>query len=656
MLKKYGENKNLGLDSQDHFETKLKSFRNSQFFHIVYVICRRLLTMGFFMNKWMASIILMFPLTSFAQYGYSAYGYANAGLQGSGYWGGQQNCGYQVSQNTGGKSQGQQKEKTDSRLAELKKELAAKELEKKRSEKEMELAAKKLERVFDSEILDFLLEVHIEKGNTCADYKTFPGNRCGQQQASQTGSTAVGEATMNEDGSQVIAPATPVVMITTDCEGKEDVPEKLQAKWTKQGGGYCNANSRSSGGSVSAAICNDASLRNSDRKSSAQSSDCSKQLANYRKYRIKRDETQAKIERIEDEIEDRQYAIADEKERASLDGQSRMAKTEADCEECGMMDRDGSGGEKKSNRDWISTLGNIGVGLGLAYVGKQYDDRNAEYSAQLGYPPQTGYPTAVSLGLPFILNGVYGSVNGSNGQGSMGCGNSMSGINGMGNMNGMGQMGGAFGYPQSMYGQNPYGGGMYTMGYNPYMNGYGNQNLYGSNGYGMMANGMMNGYGTMMNGYGTMTGGMANYGTMSNYGNMSNYGLGTMSNNYQSQMLALQYQQQMSQYQMQYYQQQYQAQMQQYQQQQQVTQQSQQLQQEIYNLQMRLQNLYTGSYYNNGTSTSGLTATGGYYGTTYGTTTYGTTTAPTWIPGSTSTIYTTTPTYYNTTTTNVNGR
>ncbi len=631
MLKKYGENKNLGLENQDHFETKLKSFLNSQFFHIVFVICRRLLTMGKFMNKWITSIMLMFPLTSVAQYGYSAYGYANTGLQGSGYWGGQQNCGYQVSQNTGGKSQGQQKEKADSRLTELKKELAAKELDKKRSEKEMELAAKKLERVFDSEILDFLLEVHIEKGNTCADYKTFPGSRCGQQQVSQTGSTAVGEGTVSEDGSQVITPATQVVS-TVDCDGKEDVPEKLQAKWTKQSGGYCNANSRSSGGSVSAAICSDASLRNSDRKSSASSSDCSKQLANYRKFRIKRDEAQAKIERIEDEIEDRQYAIADEKERASLDGQSRMAKTEADCEECGMMDRDGGGGEKKSNRDWISTLGNIGVGLGLAYVGKQYDDRNAEYSAQLGYPPQSGYPTAVSLGLPFILNGVYGSVNGSNGQGSMGCGNSMS-------MSGMTGMAGAFGYPQSMYGQNPYGGGMYTMGYNPYMNGYGNQNLYASNGYGMMANGMMNGYGTMMNGYGTMAGGMANYGygnmsnygTMSGYGNMSNYGLGTMNNNYQSQMLALQYQQQMSQYQMQYYQQQYQAQMQQYQQQQQVAQQGQQLQQEIYNLQMRLQNLYSGSYYNNGTSTSGLTATGGYYGTT---------TAPTWIPGSTSTIYT----------------
>lgn len=564
------------------------------------------------MNKWIVlPVFLLLPLTSFAQYGYSAYGYANAGLQGTGYWGGQQNCGYQISQNTGGRSQtqSQQKEKTDSRLTELKKELAAKELDKKRSEKEMELAAKKLERVFDSEILDFLLEVHIEKGNICADYKTFSGHHCGPQQVSQTGSTAVAEGTVNEDGSQVITPVAKVITSAVDCEGKEDVPERLQAKWTKQSGGYCNANTRSSGGSVSAAICSDASLRNSERKSTVQSSDCSKQLANYRKYRIKRDEAQAKIERIEDEIEDRQYAIAGEKERASLDGQSRMAKTEADCEECGMMDRDGSS-QKKSNRDWVSTLGNIGLGLGLAYVGKQYDDRNAEYSAQLGYPPQTGYPTAVSLGLPFILNGVYGSVNGSNGQGSMGCGNSMSG------MNGIGQMSGAFGYPQNMYGQNPYGGGMYTMGYNPYMNGYG-----------------------------TMTGSMANY------GNMTNNGLGTMSN----QMLALQYQQQMSQYQMQYYQQQYQAQMQQYQQQQQVAQQSQQLQQEIYNLQLRLQNLYTGSYYNNGTSTSGLTAYGGYYGTTYGTTTYGTTTAPTWIPGSTSTIYTT-PIYYNTTTTNVNGR
>ena len=585
------------------------------------------------MKQWLLyTVVVLAPFTSFAQYGYvnaSAYGYANTNLQGSGYWGGQQNCGYQQSQNTGRtqtqqKSQQSEEEKAaSSKISDLKKQLASKQLEKKRAESEMQSAARKLERVFDSEILDFLLDTHIEKGNECKSYKTFPANNCVGEKGK--GATAVAEGTtVDENGAQVVQAKT--VPVSFDCDGKEEVPEKLKAKWTTAGpGSYCTANSRSSGGAVSANICKDTSLRSDDRKGSASTSDCGKALTDYRKNRIKRDETQAKIEKIEDDIENQQYAIADAKERAALEKEYRMSNSsEANCEECGQMSRDGGGGQRQSNsRDWGSILGNIGVGLGLAYVGKQYDERNAEYSAQLGYPPQSGYPTAISMGAPYILNGIYGAVNGSSGQGSFGCGNTsmMSGMSGMNGMNGMMGMS-AFGYPQNIMGGGQMnGGGMYTMGYNPYNSMYGNTNPYAS----LYGNASL-GYGNMTNSTGT---------------------------NYQSNMLALQYQQQMAQYQMQYYQQQYQQQMQQYQQQQQVSAQSQQIQQEIYSLQMRLQNLNTGTY-NYGSTTSGLTYNGGYYGS-YGTTngtTYGTTTAPTWIPGSTSTIYTT-PTTYSTTT---NGR
>lgn len=556
-----------------------------------------------YMNKARVVIMMFFvPLTSFAQYGYSSYGYANANLQGSGYWGGQQNCGYQQMQSSG-RSQNQMLRKTteDTRNTELKKQLAQKKLEKKRAETEMEQASRKLERVFDSEILSFLLEVHIEKGNECKAYKTFPANGC-----------------VNSVTAQGSAPAA---TISSDCDGKEDVPEKLKIKWTKEGGGYCTASSRSSGGSVSAAICSDSSLRNNDYKNAGAASDCSKQLTEYRKNRIKRDEAQSKIEKIEDDIKDQEYAAADAKERAALEKKYHQSEDmEADCEECAAQGRSGSvgfgsgpDGRSNSGRDWASVLGNIGLGLGLAYVGKQYDDRNAEYSAQLGYPPQSGYPTAVSLGAPYILNGIYGAVNGSNGQGSFGCGNSMSMGNGVNS---------AFGYPQNMLGNQVNGGGMYSMGYNPYNSMYGNTNPYASL------------YGSANLGYGTMTGTM-----------MNNYE--TMTNSSQSQLLALQYQQQMAQYQMQYYQQQYQQQMQSYQQQQQVATQSSQIQQEIYNLQIRLQNLNSG-YYTYGATSGQTYNTGGYYGTY----TTGSTTAPTWIPGSTSSIYTV-PTTYSTTT---NGR
>ena len=311
------------------------------------------------------------------------------------------------------------------------------------------------------------MSVHMTKLNKCEDYKTYPGSNCyAKTDTKVKGDTTSAEA--DSKGSQVGSTTT------AKCDGKDDVPDLLKKSWTKSeqegGGGYCTANSDSSKGSVSPAICSDKSLRpESDSKfKSYSTSECSKALKDYRKWMIEQGNAAARIETAEQEINDRQYAISNARERAKLDREYRLATTtEGECEEC---DQEARGYRyEKPKKDWGSVFAQVGVGLGLGFLGKKYDDRNAEYQAQLGYPPTQGYPTALSLGLPFILGGVYGAVNGATGTGGFGCGGY--GGYGGGGADGVygpyGAGGGAFGYPQGMYGS-PWGGGMYNPGIGAY--------------------------------------------------------------------------------------------------------------------------------------------------------------------------------------------
>lgn len=508
-------------------------------------ICKRAFSVLFSVLFSLSGIIAKADIIN-PQAGVGAYAYANAGvnagfggggagsLWGTGYWGGQRGCNYPWRQGSGATSMSDEEREERRRIAELQKDLKSRQLERKRAEQEMQLAARKLERQFDGEILDFLLQTHISKGNTCSAYVTAPGLNCLGATA-QTGSTAVTTApgtpvTNQQTGAQTVVPAasptTTAVVASSDCGSKDDVPSKLRPNWDSK---YCAAKTQADGGKVNSAICADKTLQPEDRRSSAYSvTDCSKQLNDYRKYRIQRDQAQGRIERIEDEIRDRQYAISDAKERAALEREYRAKnQLEGDCEQCNSGDRDG--GYQKPKRDWVSILGTIGIGLGLGYVGKQYDDRNAEYSAQLGYPPAQGYPTAVGLGLPFVLAGAYGAINGGSGLGGFGCAGGLGGTGfpygaggGLGGPFGgpMGAYGpyaagGAFGYPQGMYGS-PWGGGMYPPGYGPggmmagpnggWPYGYGN---------GMAVNGVVNGgLGIPMYGGMPMGGGIPMYGGM----------------------------------------------------------------------------------------------------------------------------------------------
>lgn len=352
-------------------------------------------------------------------------------LWGSGYWGGQQGCSMpqqnqsQISFSGMPGAQGSDGDTGTDHVAQSKKsakESKAKKYESEKAllEKKQDRLTQKIEKFFDPEISDFLLQTHFEKMNRCDDYRTYPQYDC-----------ASGEN-------------------KSVCDGKDEVPQKLKEKWTSSSGGYCNANSNSNRGSVQSAICNDASLRPTEGSQYRSTSDCSQTLSDYRKNKMKLDQLQEKIERTQDEIADLEYASEEEKLNTK---ESRHSKTEGGCEECALAGR--TGNIQKSNRDWWSTAANVVGGLGMIWYGKKIDESAQDYNAQLGYPSTNSY------GYPFVNAGVSTLINGFTGSNGN-CGHS--------NYS-------AFGYPQS-YG-NSYGniyGSVYGNYGTGYITGYSNMN------------------------------------------------------------------------------------------------------------------------------------------------------------------------------------
>lgn len=390
--------------------------------------------------KYTIALFLILGLTQTSQAQQSS-------LWGTGYWAGQQGCSAQMqnvqgqqslfgqNQNTelgfGEKAMGSQ---STSKVKTQKNKVSQYESEKKLLEAKQERLTKKIEKFFDSEISDFLLQTHFEKMNKCDDYRTYPKNQCASPENKSV------------------------------CDGKDEVPEKLQAKWTTENGGYCNASSNSSRGNVQSAICNDSALRPSDASKyrTYSSSGCSQSLSEYRKNKLKLDQLQEKIERTEEEISD--LELASEEEKLNPSRESLQSKTEAGCEECTLAGRTGS--VQKPNRDWWSTAANVAGGLGMIWYGKKIDESAQAYNAQLGYPSTNSY------GSPFVSSGVSTLINGLTGTNGNCTNNTASqyGIGSYGGLNGgyansNSNSNSAFGYPQNYNGAYA-GGGMYNSSYN----------------------------------------------------------------------------------------------------------------------------------------------------------------------------------------------
>lgn len=446
-----------------------------------------------------------------AQYGYSnpSYAYANAGiyantgannLWGTGYYSGQQNCGYQNQTqpgNRGGSNSGRAggRNGEQSKTSRLQSQLKSKQTERKRAESKSDLLRKRIERYFDASVVDFLLDTHIEGNELCDRYKTSqPQCISGEAMATVSVPVDVGTGGAPDFGSgpppqgggpegsrsverrqprrppsgDASLAAGPAVARTqqVQCSTLIDVPDLLKDKWSGPNG-YCVGSGRANAGSVKPSVCSDSSLRSQERRS-VNVSECSKALSDYRKNRISLANAADAEERLQDEIDDARYAGRDED--INGDAERSPRDTEAGCEEC---ERQSRGYSYQSNqRDWTSTIANIAGGIGLLWYGKQAEKAANEYNAQAGWPSTQSY------GYPYYQAGIYGIINGLTGQGSFGC-SSMVGGNSS-----------AFSYPQSYYAGNNsiYGNASLYANYstNPaayyggYNYSYGNSSIYSS--------------------------------------------------------------------------------------------------------------------------------------------------------------------------------
>lgn len=561
-------------------------------------------------------------------------------LWGSGAYGGQMICPYESKTSKAAVNISDEEKEERRTIASKKAEVKLRLNEKKRAEAQLESLRKKLERHLDDSVLTFLLDTHIEGAKKCDEYRTFHP-RCNPQAAPVPVAPAANAAIPADQAGAVVAPPAAAVapqLSAADkvfCEGLSEPPEILASKWTGKDasgkGGYCIGNSRSNAGSVHSSLCADDKLRPQDSKRrSYNSSECSRALADYRKKRIEAANAADKEERLQEEIEDRTYAIADIRERARIERVYSQRDTESDCEDCSKSSR---GYEyRKPPRDWISTAVNVAGGIGMMYYGKKAEEAANEYNAQAGWPSHQSY------GYPFYQAGMSGVINGLVGPGAYGCSSTFGGggfphgagggWNLGGSANGafgpFGANGGAFGYQPNHFGA-PWGGGAFTPGFGPggQVNGpFGGFNVGGQFGFPNNGGPNFGGPGGQFGGQfpgqfpGGPFGGQLGGQFGGQFGNQNpllggQFGGGQMSAQYQLQML--QYQQQMQQQQMQQQMQYYQVQMQQQVQQQQQyymrQQQALQIQMQMAQLNVQLQALQQQSYYGSGGS---LGAGGGF--------------------------------------------
>jgi hypothetical protein len=560
-------------------------------------------------------------------------------LWGSGVYQGQMVCPYEPKTSRAAVSMSDEEKEERKKITSLKAELKLNSLEKKRAEAEVDYLRKKLDRFFDSSVVEFVLDTHVEGAKKCDEYRTFHP-RCNPQPVVQAVAAAAGPS----DQAVAVASTTTVTpplsaADQTFCDGLTEPPDILAKKWNSKDasgkGNYCVGTSKSNAGSVSPSICSDASLRPSDtpKYRTFNTSECTSALTNYRKKKIALSIAADKEERITEEISDRTYAIADARERAKIEREYRQSQTESDCEDCDNAARGYA--PQKLKRDWVSTAVNVVGGALMMGYGKKAEEAANEYNAQAGWPSTQSY------GYPFYQAGISGVINGLTGPGAYGCASTVGGggfpfgAGGGWNLGGSANgafgpfagQGGAFGYPQNMFGS-PWGGGAFTPGFGPngQVNGpFGGVNIGGQ--FGFPNNGNMamcvtfpcniGGQGGGPFGGNPLFGGQLGGQIGGQFGNPFGNPLlggngqlgfnGGLSAQYQLQML--QQQQQMQIQQMQQQQQYYQMQMQQQQQAMQVyyqrQQQTIQITQQIQQLNMQLQMLQQQSYYGLGGSLGG---------------------------------------------------
>ncbi len=338
-------------------------------------------------------------------------------MWGTGMYGGMQTCPYTTSIGDGANSTLDDLKELESSIKDMQRQLQTKKRDKKKFDKLVELSERDIKSVVSDEYAEFALE-HMQNARQCSEYKGLPG-------AEQILSV----------GTEGETPVAPVQSVDT---------KPFQVKdWAS----LCDPNKS---GSVFPVLCDSSRYRQQGGDSRGDIKNCKKGLSEYRKNYSQSQKIQRDVDALErsistakDNMKDAKQAMIDE-QRASTEG--------GVCVNCVANSAGYSYQQQNRGTDWANVAGNLLTGAVGMYAGYKNNQMVAQYNSNLGFPT-TAYPT-IGYGLPYIAAGLYGALGGGTGQGGFGCGSS----NSASMMNG-----GAFGYPNSMYG-NPAGGGMYMPG------------------------------------------------------------------------------------------------------------------------------------------------------------------------------------------------
>ncbi len=413
----------------------------------------------------------LFVTTSNAQWGFGMYG-------------GMQSCGYPFMSGDGATSSMDELKEIAENIKENERTLREKRKDKREAERLVKKHKSHMDRNLISEAVELVVE-HTENDRTCNAYKDVGVRSDKPVVTGKVGEEAV--VNQNDNG-------------TVEHKLKDINIEKFR--------GICPSERRSI---VGRSLCNEKSLFFAG-KEKIDKTECATAVNEYPKSVKTVSALDKEIKALEEYIKALKSQSKDTRKAIAEDMRDAIReRTEGGiCLEC----MSGGYGYEQRETNWPGVAANVMTGLAGLFVGYKTNQMVADYNSSIGYATQPNL-SAMSMGFPYIANGIYGALGGGIGSGAFGCGNT---FGGGGNWNGpygmtgpfgMGglynpMMGGMWGYPPGMMGPGM-GGGMFMPGMGPWgMNGPWGLNPYGMGmfpGAGMMVSG---GFGFQMPGYGGM--------------------------------------------------------------------------------------------------------------------------------------------------------
>lgn len=133
--------------------------------------------------------------------------YGGIGMQGSGYYGGTQPCGFPQMVGTNAISKSDDERDAENAIKTIQNDLKIAKLQQQRADKELELLRRKVERHFEASVAEFLLDVHIEGSKMCNEYEQTSSSPTppppAPAPASGRGTVSAQEVDVDENGNPI---------------------------------------------------------------------------------------------------------------------------------------------------------------------------------------------------------------------------------------------------------------------------------------------------------------------------------------------------------------------------------------------------------------------------------------------------------------------